>query len=57
MLLLLCKQSCLPLRVLDTLAGDIEVFRLYLDADELAAEIHAGDAGRAAAHEGVEEIF
>ena len=36
-------------------AGDVEVFWLNLDADELAAEFDGSNAGRAGAHEWVED--
>jgi len=49
------KQLALTLGVLDTPAGDVEVARLNLDPDELAAELGAGYAGRAAAHEWIQD--
>ena len=39
----------------DSAAGDVEVFRLDLNADELAAELDGGNASCAAAHEWVED--
>ena len=47
------EESALRVGLLYPAAGDVEVARLDLDADELAAELGAGDARRAAAHEGV----
>ena len=47
----------LPLRLVYALAGDVEVFGLDLYADEFAAEIHAGNACGAGAHEGVEDVL
>src|SRR5690606_29893133 len=39
----------------DALAGDVEVFRLDLYANEPPAELCASNAGRAAAHEGIKD--
>ena len=49
--LFLCKQPHLPLGILYPFAGDLVVLRLDFNTDELPAQIHAGDAGSAAAHE------
>ena len=45
------------MRLGDTPAGHLEIIAPLLDADEVAAELGAGDAGRAAAHEGIEDGF
>ena len=49
------EQPALRVGGLYALAGDVEILGLYLDADKLAARADAGYAGRAAAHEGVED--
>src|SRR5574340_466770 len=49
------EHPLLAIGVLDPLAGDVEILGLDLDANELAAEIGAGDASRARAHERVED--
>ena len=41
------------LRVLDTLAGEIEIARIDFDADEGPAELDAGDARGGGPHEGI----
>lgn len=38
----------------NALTGVVEIHGVLLDADEVFARVDAGDAGRAAAHEGVE---
>src|SRR5690606_13165768 len=38
------EEVCLFHRLFDAAAGDVEVFRLDLDADEAAAELDAGNA-------------
>src|SRR3990167_3049932 len=42
-------------RVTDASAGNVEILGIYLNADELAAELHTGDSGGAGTHEGVED--
>ena len=49
----LCRDRCRRLSGCDALAGDVEIARLDFDADVLVATLNAGDARRAAAHEGV----
>src|SRR5690606_23898719 len=51
------EEAGLPVGFLDAAAGYVEVARLDLDADELAAKVHAGNSGGAAAHERVEDGF
>jgi hypothetical protein len=47
------EEVALALRVLDAPAGEIEIARIDFDADEGPAELDAGDARGAAAHERV----
>jgi hypothetical protein len=47
------EQVALALRILDTLAGEIEEARIDFDADEGPAEFDAGDARGGGPHEGV----
>ena len=51
------EHPLLPLRIFDTAASYVEILGFYLDTDEFTAQIHAGDAGGAAAREGVEDII
>ena len=41
------EEVALLVGVLDSFAGDVEIFGLYLDADELEAELDASNAGGA----------
>lgn len=43
----------LPECLADRFAGDVEIFRFSFDADEAAAKIDGGNAGRTGTHEGV----
>src|SRR5260221_13183918 len=48
------KQIGLLGRLLNSPAGDVEIFGLNFNPDKLAPELHTGNASRAGAHEGVE---
>src|SRR5690348_7648324 len=49
-----CEHPLLALRVLDAAAGDVEVFGLNLDPNELAAQVYAGNASGPGAHEWID---
>ena len=49
------KQGMIGIGFFDAFAGDVKVFAFQFDADELAAQVYAGHASRAAAHEGIED--
>src|ERR1017187_9345051 len=49
------EQTRLPVCVRDTAEGEVEVIRTLFNANERAAELHAGHAGRCRAHEGIED--
>src|ERR1039458_4655251 len=51
------EQTRLPVCVRDTAEGEVEVIRTLFNANERAAELHAGHAGRCRAHEGIEHGF
>lgn len=54
---LLQRQAQLQRSGFDALAGDVEVSRVDLDADEASAGLDAGYAGCAAAHEGIKNCI